>query len=286
METSPLGAIHSSSAYNDDNDGRYGNILRLIAFWQDFEKHHERKYEGTEAGLEEFSIWMQQQLGKAQSKETESKKTESTSSMPILNAPTDAGYAMAIRTAPASNNATIPHQPTDADGMISILLGRMGRYAKLYTKKALDGHSLASLDEFVLLAAITQYERTNGEPTKSEVYAATLTEVTTGSEIMRRLDKAGLVEECADTKDKRMKRVRLTPHGKEVFFQAAQQMGEASHIVAGTLSAPQKAELIHLLTLLDTFHSAIYTGHRMEPFDKLRLHAKEQQEHSAASKAQ
>jgi DNA-binding MarR family transcriptional regulator len=238
---------------------RYENILHLISFWRDFEKENERTGENRQAGLEEFSVWMQQQLKERR------KNTDST---------TDAvHYAMAIRTALAENNGTISHQPTDADGTISILLGRMGRYAKLYTKKALDGQKVVSIDEFVLLAAIMQYERTQGEPTKSEVYSATLTETTTGSEIMRRLEKSGLVEEYADTKDKRMKRVRLTPSGKGAFFQTAQQMGAASHIIAGSLTNSQKAEFIYLLTLLDTFHSKIYTEHRAESFADIEIHA-------------
>lgn len=246
---------------------RYENILHLITLWQGFEKEHERTGKNRRANLEEFSGWMQQRLQERR------KNTDST-----IDA---VQHAMAIRTALAVDNGTISHQPTDADGTISILLGRMGRYAKLYTKKALDGQLVASIDEFVLLAAIIQYERTQGEPTKSEVYSATLTETTTGSEIMRRLEKSGLVEEYADTKDKRMKRVRLTPSGKGAFFQIAQQMSAASHIIAGTLTNAQKAEFIHLLTLLDTFHSKMYTEHRMESFEELSLHATAQKENLA-----
>ena len=261
METPTM----NTPTMNTAQPERYENILHLISFWRDFEKEKERTGEIRQAGLEEFSVWMHQRLQERR------KNNDST---------TDAvQHAMAIRTALAVDNGTITHQPTDADGTISILLGRMGRYAKLYTKKALDGQLVASIDEFVLLAAIIQYERAQGEPTKSEVYSATLTETTTGSEIMRRLEKSGLVEEYTDTKDKRMKRVRLTSRGKGAFFQTAQQMGAASHIIAGSLTTAQKEEFIYLLTLLDTFHSKIYTEHRTESFTDIEIHATGQREH-------
>lgn len=260
METSMIDTAQSN---------KYGNIMRLIALWQDFEEQHERRNHGTPARLEEFGAWIQERL-----------RHDGDSPAPISTQP------MAIRTATSANKrvtstpntqeGTISHQRTDADGTISILLGRMGRYSKLYTKKAFDGQIVTSIDEFALLAAIMQYERMQGNPTKSEVYAATLTEVTTGSEIMRRLEKVGLLEEYADTKDKRMKRVRLTQHGKGAFFQAAQQMGAASHIVAGTLNMAQKQELIQLLTLLDKFHSKMYTEHRTESFTDIEARASEQ----------
>jgi DNA-binding MarR family transcriptional regulator len=95
---------------------------------------------------------------------------------------------------------------------------------------------------------------------------------------MRRLEKSGLLEEYTDTKDKRIKRVRLTPRGTGAFFQAAQKMGAASRIVVGTLNEGQKQELIHLLTLLDSFHSRMYAEHRTESFIEIDALASEQRE--------
>jgi DNA-binding PadR family transcriptional regulator len=90
---------------------------------------------------------------------------------------------------------------------------------------------------------------------------------------MRRLEKAGFLEEYSDTKDKRMRRVRMTASGKGAFFQAAQQMGAASHIVAGTLTNAQKQDLIRLLTQLDAFHHTMYAEHRMESFAEMDNYA-------------
>ncbi len=247
---------------------RYENILRLITLWQDYERQS-----GTEARLEDFGAWMHEQMQQG-SREYVS----------------GAGFAPSalFPPSPASKNQipfpnvdAMAHLRMDADGMISILLGRMGRYSKMYIKKAFEGQRITSIDEFALMAAIMRHQQSQGEPTKSDVYSATLTEVTTGAEIMRRLEKAGFLEEYSDTKDKRMRRVRMTASGKGAFFQAAQQMGAASHIVAGTLTDAQKQDLIRLLTQLDAFHHTMYAEHRMESFAEMDSYAAEERTRKA-----
>lgn len=253
METSPSDHTHSA---------KYGAIMRLIALWQDFEQEH-----GASARLEEFCGWMDKQLRS---------QPEKHDAPPLA--------AISENVAPAQAflaGGALSHIRTDADGTISILIGRMWRFAKMYVKKAFEGQSIASVDEFALVAAIMKHGQAHGDPTKSEVYAATLTEVTTGAEIMRRLEKSGLLEEYTDIKDKRMKRVRLTSRGTGAFFQAAQQMGAASRIVVGTLNEAQKQELIRLLTLLDSFHSTMYAEHRTESFTEIGTLASLQREQDA-----
>ena len=54
-----------------------------------------------------------------------------------------------------------------------------------------------------------------GNPSKTEVYADTITELNTGTQMMKRLIDAGLIEELTDKDDKRVKRVKLTFKGKK-----------------------------------------------------------------------
>lgn len=241
-----------TSIFETAPTAKYDTILQLIMLWQEFEQLN-----SSSARLEDFSEWMHGRLRAEKHHQTER-------SEPI---PHQAGEIQRTGAFPA--DGTLSHVRTDTDGTISILIGRMWRYSKMYLKKAFEGQAISSIDEFALLAAIMQHEQAGEAPTKSEVYISTLTEVTTGSEIMRRLEKAGLVEEYTDTKDKRMKRVKLTANGTRAFFQAAQQMGAASKIVAGTLTDNQKLDLITLLTLLDTFHSKMYIEHRTESFSEI-----------------
>ncbi len=133
---------------------------------------------------------------------------------------------------------------------LGILIGRLARFARNYAKKAMQGLPITTLDEFTYLAGITG----DYTPSKSELINAHYMEMTSGSEIIRRLVKMGLVEEITDAADKRLKRLRITPEGEAVRSRAIEQMGEVAQLVAGNLTDDEKAQAVALLTQLDSFH--------------------------------
>ena len=76
--------------------------------------------------------------------------------------------------------------------------------------------------------------------------------------ITNTLEVAELIEEHADKKDKRIRRVKLTAKGKKTRENFFQQTIPDLKLKAGNLSAPEKKELIRVLAYLEKFHSNIY----------------------------
>ena len=95
--------------------------------------------------------------------------------------------------------------------MIVWLTHRLSKLFRWYAKDTLKANGLTSMDEYFFLISINRL----GNPSKTEVYADTITELNTGTQMMKRLIDAGLIEELTDKDDKRVKRVKLTFKGKK-----------------------------------------------------------------------
>jgi DNA-binding MarR family transcriptional regulator len=83
-------------------------------------------------------------------------------------------------------------------------------------------------------------------------------EKTSGSEIIRRLIKRGLIVESADENDKRSVRVSMTKSGREEILRILPLMSKVTKIVVGNLSTEEINTLSYLLKKLDYFHNDIY----------------------------
>jgi DNA-binding MarR family transcriptional regulator len=87
-------------------------------------------------------------------------------------------------------------------------------------------------------------------------------EKTSGSEVIRRLIKRGLIVESADEDDKRSVRVSITRSGREEILKILPLMSKVSNIVVGNLSNEEINTLSYLLKKLDYFHNDIYLNKR------------------------
>jgi len=148
---------------------------------------------------------------------------------------------------------------------ISILIVLMYHYAKGYIKKALRDSYLQTPDEFSFLITLMTYDNL----TKSELITRQVMEKTSGTEVIRRLIKKGLIIEFADEKDKRSVRVSITKAGREEILKVLPLMGRVSEIVVGNLSAQEINTLSYLLKKLDYFHNDIYIKKRGQPLSDL-----------------
>ena len=148
---------------------------------------------------------------------------------------------------------------------ISILIVLMYHYAKGYIKKALRESYLQTPDEFSFLITLMTYDNL----TKSELITKQVMEKTSGTEIIRRLIKRGLIVEYADEKDKRSIRVSITRAGREEIIKILPLMGKVSEIVVGNLNAEEINTLSYLLKKLDYFHNDIYINKRGHTFNEI-----------------
>lgn len=174
-------------------------------------------------------------------------------------APDVAGFcrwALAREEAAQPREAVMAGVPVDA--RIGRLIGKLGRYAGIYSKKAFAGLPLNNFED---LGYLWQVEYM-GEPKKSELIYAMLSEFPSGVDVIKRLVSMGLLEEFPDAHDKRSKRVRPTPAGRALAHDSRPVAGRVAKAVVADLSAADKTVLLDLLEHLSAYHDERYKAVR------------------------
>ena len=170
-----------------------------------------------------------------------------------------------IREISGDNNTWIKDDYRTATRDISILIVLMNRYAKWYIKKVLKDSHLRTPDEFSFLITLMTYDNLG----KSELINKQIIEKTSGTEIINRLVKRGMIFEIADQNDKRSIRVSITKSGREEILRILPLMNKVTKIVVGNLSAEEINTLSYLLKKLDYFHNDIYINKRKYSLSEL-----------------
>lgn len=140
----------------------------------------------------------------------------------------------------------------------STLLTGLYRFAKHYTKKAFLNTAIKTIDEFGFLATLLKEKSL----LKNELINKHLLEISSGSEILKRLIKNGLVCEFPDENDKRAKRVSLTEEGVKTIMSAFDDMHKVSEIIIGNLNHSELDEVLSALNKLTFFHRHIHDADR------------------------
>lgn len=157
-------------------------------------------------------------------------------------------------------NEIMPAEDQQLNRDIGHYLNRINRYSRHYVRLSLQALPIKTLDEFTFMAVIQARQ----SPSKSEVYEATLTELTTGTQLLKRLISLGLVEEADDESDRRVKRVQLTPTGQLVYQKAFDQIGKECDLKVTPLSREERETLHRLLMRLEQFHGRISSGEQTD----------------------
>ena len=142
---------------------------------------------------------------------------------------------------------------------------RLSKYFRWYAKSFLNANGLNSMDEYFFLVSINN----RGTPAKNEVYKDTISELTTGTQMMKRLIEIGMVKEIVDKKDKRIKRVELTAKGERTRENVLEQSKKDLLLKAGNLSEEEKIQLKSSLTYLEKFHGEIYQNDGGKSIDEI-----------------
>ncbi len=166
-----------------------------------------------------------------------------------------------IRKISGDNDAWIQKEYRNSITDISILLVLMYRYAKGYIKKALSESYLHTADEFSFLITLMTYESLR----KNELVTKQVMEKTSGTEVINRLIKRGMIVETADKNDKRSKRVAITQAGRDEISSIIPVMSKVSEIIVGNLADEEINSLAYLLKKLDHYHNDIYLGKKYLP---------------------
>ena len=148
---------------------------------------------------------------------------------------------------------------------ISILIVLMFRYAKGYIRKALKSSKIKSADEFSFLITLLTYKSL----TKTELIQKQVMEKTSGTEIINRLVRLGLIMQYEDEADKRSMRIKISDLGKSEIIGILPEMQKVSKIVTGNLTESEKNTLAYLLRKLENFHNDIFLNNKDAELNEL-----------------
>ncbi|MBN2236845.1 MAG: MarR family transcriptional regulator, partial [Bacteroidales bacterium] len=104
---------------------------------------------------------------------------------------------------------------------------------------------------------------------KNELINRHLLEISSGSEILKRLIKNDLIFEYPDPKDGRAKRVSLTEKGRKEIMMAFTDMHKVSEIIIGNLSEKEVGEALGVFNKLTYFHQHIHESDRTSSLETL-----------------
>lgn len=153
------------------------------------------------------------------------------------------------------------------ESILGKLITFMYRYARTYLRLALEGSPLLTSDDFTYLATVYGHQPLS----KTEVIVRNIHEKPSGTEVIKRLLKQGLIAEQAHETDRRSKLLTITDTGREVLFQLFGRMSQVAHMIAGNLEPTERRQLLYLLLKLDHFHHDIFLHDRSRTFEELLL---------------
>lgn len=211
-------------------------LIELIDFLDEFEK--EREEVGVEMNMSDFLGFMNSKY-----------KSENVKTRQLIG--DYQGYKYEEKNGPATD--------------ISILIVLMFRYAKGYIKKALRDSAIKTADEFSFLMTLMTYDSLS----KSELIQKQVMEKTSGTEIINRMIKMGLIESFNDEADKRSVRVKMTVAGRMEIIKILPEMQKVSKIVTGNLSETEKSTMAYMLRKLEHYHNDIFTNKKDSELEEL-----------------
>lgn len=193
-------------------------LVQLVSAWENFKEAYPK------GDVQEFGQWLTKQ--KSEARYEENKKF-------------------------SAKDPAFEHQgeETKLTLQAGYLIGKLYQYLTVYSKPVMKKHGLHSMDDFGYLATVDWYSTI----AKTKACAAMLHEVTTGTDIIKRLIRLGFLKELNDKNDGRQKLLQLTAKGKKAL--AAIQIDFAGlPDVLGDLKKEDRQKLVGWLIDLDVWH--------------------------------
>jgi DNA-binding MarR family transcriptional regulator len=155
--------------------------------------------------------------------------------------------------------------PAVADGLLLKIIGRISKLNMNYANLALEGTGLNQIEEFGMLVTIKQEKN----PKKTEVIYSNLQELSSGTDMLTRMKKRGLIKEYDDTDDKRSKRLELTPKGEKAVDACKKKILMNAAMLMKDLTEDDKQLCIQLLKNVEIKFSALWQKHKGRAFDQI-----------------
>lgn len=141
------------------------------------------------------------------------------------------------------------------ESVINTLIVHMNRYAKTYSKSAIQDSNFSTQEDFIYLINLKAF----GSMTKMDLIKKNIHDKPTGIQIINRLISQGWVGQQNSDIDKRSKVIKITNEGLKALENQMSKIRQATRIVTGDLNYNEKMELIRLLNKLEHFHNPIFS---------------------------
>ena len=174
-------------------------------------------------------------------------------------------YSLAEKVKPKSGAGLPGKLIPDLNSRLVILLRRIGKFHIAYSNIALEGTGLDQMEEFGILVTIFNM----GNPIKSEAIYNNIMEFSSGSNMLIRMKKRGLVREYDDKDDKRQTRLELTPKGKKVVLQAKDRVMKMAGMMVHDLTDEDKELCIQLLSPIDRRFTGLFQKQKNKDFETI-----------------
>jgi DNA-binding MarR family transcriptional regulator len=155
--------------------------------------------------------------------------------------------------------------PNFNDGLLIKIIARIGKLNSYYANLALDGTGLNQMEEFSMLITIKHQKN----PKKVEIINANLLELSSGTDMLNRIKKRGLIKEYNDKEDKRAKRIELTSQGNKVVELCMERIRKNSKLLLNDLTEDDKELCIQLLKNVEIKFSSLWQQHKNKSFDEV-----------------
>lgn len=155
--------------------------------------------------------------------------------------------------------------PAITDGLLLKIIGRISKLNMAYANKALNDTGLHQIEEFGMMVTIRQGKNLK----KTEIIYANLFELSSGTDMLNRLKKRGLIKEYDDKEDKRSKRIELTAKGEKVVEQSKRRIEQNAEMLMHDMNEDDKKLCIQLLKDVEMKFSALWPKHKLKDFDDI-----------------
>ncbi|GAO42341.1 MarR family winged helix-turn-helix transcriptional regulator [Flavihumibacter petaseus] len=141
-----------------------------------------------------------------------------------------------------------------AESVIASHIVHMNRFGKNYFRSAIHGSDFVSQEDVIYLIVL----RFSDPITKMDLIKKNVHEKPVGMQIINRLIARGWVRQTDSPDDRRSKLINITEKGIQALDNLMVKVRQATQIVSGNLTPPEKTELLRLLSKLHDFHQPIY----------------------------
>jgi len=158
-----------------------------------------------------------------------------------------------------------PDFPPELDGTIAMYIAMMYNFAIFYSRRVFKDSEIYSIVDYGFMAALLSGQ----EKTKSQLIQENIMEKSSGTEVIKRLLKQGMLEELDNPADKRTKLVRLSPKGSESFFAIGPSIENLSQVITGSMGNREKITLLETLKKLFYHHWDLFTQKKESEIQEL-----------------